>query len=253
VRGEAMSGFPPRERTLSELAAGYCERIRALYPHGPYRFYGASLGGVLALEIARQLLAAGEEVPLVVLGDSFAPTSLWRRVPSSAERAAARVAELRSLSLAERLRRVAWLVARQLRHRSRLLRGEGRASKRALVREQQAIERAVASGEPVPPAVRGRYGLNEYAKLLRDHEPRPPYPDRVLLLSAFEAGGAPDRGWRELLGERLTIADVPGTHEDLGREASGVYVGPIIARLLGVHTDRDAAGEGALSASGTSR
>jgi thioesterase domain-containing protein len=207
---------------------------------------------VVALEIARQLLAAGDEVPLVVLGDSFAPTWL-PQAQSTATRAAARMAALRSVSPAHRLSRVAWLASRQLRHRMRLMLGEGRANRRALIEEQQAIERAVASGEPVPPAVRTRYSLNEYDKLIRGHEPRPPYPERVVLLFAFEDGGAPDRGWHELLGERLEIAEIPGTHDDLGREASGVYVGPIMARLLGVHTDRDAAGEGSLSANGTSR
>lgn len=53
---------------LEDLAASYIEAMREKQPQGPYLLGGWSLGGVIALEMARQLLAAGETVsPLVML------------------------------------------------------------------------------------------------------------------------------------------------------------------------------------------
>ena len=54
-----------------DLAAGYVQRIREALPEGPYRLAGWSAGGVLAFEVARQLLAAGEQVEFLGLIDSW--------------------------------------------------------------------------------------------------------------------------------------------------------------------------------------
>ncbi|MDX6539953.1 MAG: hypothetical protein QOI71_1563, partial [Gaiellales bacterium] len=95
IRCEGLNGRPLRAGSLEELAGTYIERVRELFRHGPYVLYGASDGGTIAMEMARQLVSAGERVPLVILGDTFAPagpelsprdpprrTPLAREVPS---------------------------------------------------------------------------------------------------------------------------------------------------------------------------
>ncbi|WLS48447.1 amino acid adenylation domain-containing protein [Micromonospora profundi] len=59
---------------LSARAAEYVELIRQVQPHGPYHIGGWSLGGVIALEMARQLADAGHPVGTVVLLDPGLPT-----------------------------------------------------------------------------------------------------------------------------------------------------------------------------------
>ncbi len=54
-------------------ATDYIAEMRAVQPHGPYLLGGFSGGGLIAWEIARQLQAAGQEVPLVVLLDTPVP------------------------------------------------------------------------------------------------------------------------------------------------------------------------------------
>jgi thioesterase domain-containing protein len=58
---------------VEALAAEYLAVIRSQQPRGPYRLLGFSLGGVLAFEIARQLLAEGEKVEQLVILDSDVP------------------------------------------------------------------------------------------------------------------------------------------------------------------------------------
>ncbi|WP_029013115.1 non-ribosomal peptide synthetase [Niveispirillum irakense] len=58
--------------SVEELAALYIARIRPLATGGPYYLAGWSSGGVIAFEMARQLLARGEEVGLLAMIDSVA-------------------------------------------------------------------------------------------------------------------------------------------------------------------------------------
>ncbi|MGW0036417.1 amino acid adenylation domain-containing protein [Gordonia sp. NPDC003376] len=62
--------------TLPELAARHVAALRSAQPRGPYRLVGWSLGGLIAHEIARQLVAAGEEVTHLALLDPRTPAEL---------------------------------------------------------------------------------------------------------------------------------------------------------------------------------
>jgi arthrofactin-type cyclic lipopeptide synthetase C len=50
--------------------------IRSVQPHGPYRLAGWSFGGVLAHEVAQQLLGQDQPVDFIGMLDSYAPNSL---------------------------------------------------------------------------------------------------------------------------------------------------------------------------------
>ncbi|HEY0607528.1 MAG TPA: amino acid adenylation domain-containing protein [Herpetosiphonaceae bacterium] len=58
---------------IPTMARSYLEAIRAVQPEGPYLLGGWSLGGVIAFEIARQLLQQGQQVDLLALIDSAVP------------------------------------------------------------------------------------------------------------------------------------------------------------------------------------
>ena len=61
--GEAMPS------SLPEIAADYVSEVRKIQPHGPYVLGGFCVGGAIAVEMASQLQAAGEEIGLLVLLD----------------------------------------------------------------------------------------------------------------------------------------------------------------------------------------
>ncbi|MGZ3459032.1 MAG: alpha/beta fold hydrolase, partial [Archangium sp.] len=60
---------------LEALAARHLESIREVQPHGPYLLGGWSFGGMVALEMARQLQEQGEQVALVALIDTYLPSA----------------------------------------------------------------------------------------------------------------------------------------------------------------------------------
>jgi thioesterase domain-containing protein len=62
---------------LQAMATCYVEQIRAVHPEGPYLIGGWSMGGVVAFEMAQQLTAKGQAIPLLAILD--AGTHLHRR------------------------------------------------------------------------------------------------------------------------------------------------------------------------------
>ncbi|NRD67216.1 alpha/beta fold hydrolase, partial [Corallococcus exiguus] len=77
VYGLSASGLeggalPPA--SVEALARDYLSQLRTVQPQGPYLLGGWSFGGLVALEMARQLQALGEVVELLTLMDSTVPT-----------------------------------------------------------------------------------------------------------------------------------------------------------------------------------
>ncbi|HKV09099.1 MAG TPA: amino acid adenylation domain-containing protein [Thermoanaerobaculia bacterium] len=58
---------------VPEMAARYLDAVRSVQPRGPYRLGGWCVGGIVAYEMALQLLAGGESVDRLLLLDSHAP------------------------------------------------------------------------------------------------------------------------------------------------------------------------------------
>ena len=63
----------PAPYTLEDIAAGLVARMREVQPAGPYYIAGLCVNGVIAYEMARQLLSAGNEVSLLGLFDAQNP------------------------------------------------------------------------------------------------------------------------------------------------------------------------------------
>lgn len=63
-------GLERVEGPLEERAAEYVPAIKEVQPEGPYTLGGWSLGGALAYEVAKQLIAAGDEVAAILLIDT---------------------------------------------------------------------------------------------------------------------------------------------------------------------------------------
>jgi thioesterase domain-containing protein len=55
---------------IEQLASLYIEAIKAVHNDGPYLVGGWSMGGIVAYEMAQQLLEQGQKVPLLVVMDS---------------------------------------------------------------------------------------------------------------------------------------------------------------------------------------
>ena len=199
-------------RSLEDMAAAHVAEARAFRPAGPYLLGGVCLGGTIAFEMARQLVAAGEEVSLVLLVD---PTPGPRRPLT---RAAHRLVFWRERIELHRERGDlgAWL-SRKLRRRN--------------ARAPRTERPAVAP----PPAARTRF-LAEMARLRDGYTPGP-YDGEIVV---FRSPGneVPCRYWRRVATrarcERLPSMPTRAEHDALvGERLDGALAAQEVdARIL---------------------
>lgn len=70
-----LDGEQPPYTQIKDMATHYIEALRVVQPEGPYFLGGWSFGGLVAFEMAQQLLSSGHQVALLVLIDTAAPVS----------------------------------------------------------------------------------------------------------------------------------------------------------------------------------
>jgi len=189
---------------LVRMASRYVETLLAEHPEGPYFLGGWSMGGVVALEMARQLAATGREVPFIFLIDCSAP------VPHHAPHAMSDRDSLMAFvaDLARTAGRPTWTSPEHFRSLDP-------ESIRDGTLEQSSLGREIADeiGSERFRRLHDVYRANRLA--LDGYQPRT-YSGRIILIRAessrsdFE--GDPTRGWDDLAVGGITTYHVPGDH-----------------------------------------
>jgi amino acid adenylation domain-containing protein len=221
-------------QTLEEIAAEYVRLIHKFQAAGPYKLIGWCVGGVLAFEVARQLVEAGHEVSLLAMIDAWAPGhnrrlsrlrailadysyrwqfigADWRRVMSRKQNLATFLAQ-RTVS-------------------KRLLRWLGRSKGRAQARV--AFETRESSAENYD-----QWLLGYLEEAAQGYEPKP-YPGRIkLLCSTSEPRGLfldPQMGWGAFALGGVDVAVVDGDHFTVFKGDGLEQMATHIARSVDVH------------------
>jgi thioesterase domain-containing protein len=79
IYGLQARGLDPKQAPhtrIEEMAACYIKSLRVAQPVGPYRLGGWSMGGLIAFEMARQLVLEGDEISSLILLDSHVLSSI---------------------------------------------------------------------------------------------------------------------------------------------------------------------------------
>jgi thioesterase domain-containing protein len=74
LQTKGLDGEEEPYTSIRDMATHYITEIRSVRPEGPYFIGGTCTGGVVAYEIAQQLVAQGEQVTLVIM-ESWHPSS----------------------------------------------------------------------------------------------------------------------------------------------------------------------------------
>jgi amino acid adenylation domain-containing protein len=73
LQAQGMDRKRSRVERLEEMAAAYIKEIRDFQPVGPYHIGGASYGGLIAFEMAQQLVREGQQVGVLAMFDTWGP------------------------------------------------------------------------------------------------------------------------------------------------------------------------------------
>jgi thioesterase domain-containing protein len=78
LQARGLDGTCEPHTRIEDMASEYVEAIRRVQPRGPYYLGGYSMGGLVAFEMAQQLVRAGERVAPVALLGTNAPMPTTR-------------------------------------------------------------------------------------------------------------------------------------------------------------------------------
>ncbi|HSP78046.1 MAG TPA: alpha/beta fold hydrolase, partial [Myxococcaceae bacterium] len=233
VYGLSAPGLDGGEKlpaSVEEMARHYLAQVRTVQPEGPYLLGGWSFGGLVALEMAQQLRAAGETVSLLALMDSHAPSS---RPPSESD----------ELSLLAAFGQTLGLPWRHLSLEPERLKRLGGRELLAYVLEQA---RRGPSGTPHLELEEAEHLFalfRHHVEAQRRYVPRPYAGPAVLFRAGTQPAGvtAEDLGWRSWLTGGLTVDELPGDHYLLLRPPYVTSLARALARHLHAADSREAA------------
>jgi aspartate racemase len=184
IQAQGLDGSQPCLERVEDMAQVYLEHLRLAQPEGPYYLGGYSFGGYVALEMARHLLAQGEEVRALVLLDTYV---------------AGKQSLLEKFLTLSPGQKLAYIRRRMRRYRKGL--GK-RIEFLFLPRAVKQVRRACAAAEL-------RYQLK-------------PYPERIVLFRAGEKGlrglDEPGDGWQKYAAGGLEVHELDGDHGNILNE-----------------------------------
>jgi thioesterase domain-containing protein len=190
--------------TIEDMAEVYLSHARTVHPGGPWHLLGYSMGGYIALEMARRLRSRGDTVGMLALLDTSAPIDVPTKSPATVRANAIRVLAKYVLRIDADVEQLVELEADQ--------------------QVRQLLERGIASGA-LPPD----YRSDRIQRMLdvrianrmaiANYHPAP-YAGDILLcraedlsLSGEDGSGSvdPRLGW-SAFAEHITVIDLPGNH-----------------------------------------
>src|ERR1039458_6393015 len=177
LQARGLDGNIPQNLTLEKMASFYVEELRSFQPEGPYFLAGFCFGGLLAMEAAQQLTAAGQEVALVTLIQSMHPDAFHFKPDVSAlKRWWYRMTKRIDLERENRSHAGKGYVVRRYRHTWDMVR-----ARTALALDNMTGKRP-ADLSQLPKLYIFEALRMEHGKALRKYSPRPYAGDVVLFL-----------------------------------------------------------------------
>jgi amino acid adenylation domain-containing protein len=213
-------GVGPTAASIEEMADSYLRELRALAPSGPVHVVGFCGGGLVAYEMARMLAAAGTQVGLIGLIDSYHP-----RIDTFPARVTLMLDGIRREGWFYTVRRAIGRVRRSWG--GRLLR----------VRLRLALLRRV-----VPFALRDYWLTTSFFRIAAAYDPQP-YDGQITIFHAADKDPllldvGPELGWTDLVRGAIEVEEVPGSHDTLALEPNAAMLAQKVSDALDAADER---------------
>jgi aspartate racemase len=195
LQSRGLYGGAPPLVTVEEMATHYLSEIRSVFPAGPYYVAGYCCGGVVALEMAHQLRALGQDVAVLVLLNATTPARLHRPMTGQVPQRS---------RLATRVENV-WAGRRGLGP----LAGTAYIGKRLMRKVRTKLYLALRW--PMPDDIRDMFFLTANARADRCYRPRA-FPGRIALFHGEGVYTDAPEAWGGLASGPFEVHTIPGDH-----------------------------------------
>ena len=253
VRAEMKSdgrGRPfDQSKSIEDLAAQYVVEIKTVQPQGPYFVGGASLGGVIAFEMARQLQSQGEELggPVLLFSAIVANNLRARDIGIySPANLGHRIAFLRSRASAYGLWKGVWyLTYKVLRNIPYEIRSFFRAMRCSLWTPASEVIERLESILPlkrkVPYEVKQKGTMKKFMataeRLLYSYIPGL-FGGSVVMLNSSHDDNL-EQWWAGLAQGGITVYKMPGGHLDMLEEPTVFETAALVRKHLDEYLNLD--------------
>jgi thioesterase domain-containing protein len=212
--------YEPHTR-IADMAHHYIEEMQSIQPEGPYTLGGWSMGGVVAFEMARQLVEQGQQVNLLTMIDSFVPSSNGSSVSRSQD---------------DLLVNFAYELGLSSEH---LEAAEGDVSALELDKRMGYLLELAVRVKVLPPDI----GLPHLERLFKVYQSNSqalqqyiPQPIVCPLLYFKASEGLestdPTRGWGALAGAGLEFREAPGDHYTVVRQPNVQFMAEELTTII---------------------
>jgi amino acid adenylation domain-containing protein len=221
LQSKGLDGDGEYLERFEEMAEHYINELRKVQPSGPYQLGGYCLGGVIAFEMAQQLIKSGDSISLLALLETYnirsshATTNLALRFRHIQQNLSFHIGNLRALTAKNQLV--------FLREKAKVARRRARRFLAPVLFSGKKI-RDFSSGMPHIPLTK----INDDA--LARYEPKP-FPGRIVLIrprGLFRGYEDPEFGWGGLAEKGVEVVEVPVYPRGMLIEP---YVGLLAERL----------------------
>ncbi|MDZ7969598.1 MAG: amino acid adenylation domain-containing protein [Nostoc sp. DedSLP03] len=208
LQARGLNGKEAPFTKLTEMAAHYIKEIQTIQPEGPYFLGGSSFGGLVAWEMAQQLVKQGQKVALLALFDTTGPNYI-KQAPLE-KRVSQHWDNLTKLGTN--------YVLEQIRNKSSWLKYKLQEKFRKWI-----FKFSLIIWRTVPYNYR-KLTIEEANKQAAREYVLKAYPGRVTVFRADERNALekrevdPQMGWGEMVLGGLDIQNVPGNHDSIFRE-----------------------------------
>jgi thioesterase domain-containing protein len=241
LQARGLDGKQAPHESLEAMARDYIKEIREFQTSGPYYLGGTSFGGLIAFEMAQQLVEQGQTVAMLALFDTWGPDYpvyipgmtgsrlRWRKLLERID------LHVGNFLVAKGVKgKAGYVAAKSIRVKNNAI----KHTKKGLGRFREFTEHVV---RPLPKVLRKVEG--ETRDATKRYVARP-YSGRITLFRASKQGvhivPDPDLGWTRIAVGGLDVYEVPGHHGALVYEPRAGALAAQLARCLEAAASRSA-------------
>lgn len=210
--------------SINTMATDYIEQVRRVQPKGPYTLIGWSMGGVVAFEMAQQLVLCGEAIASLVLIDTGVPGQSQVSPRTQLSKNQLMLLFARDLGCSE-------MQAEYIRRKLSASEDSPLLALWQTLQSNHLIAPSMTAAE-----LAALFSLFQRHRRILSGYQAEPYAGNVQL---FECEQAPGRklsladSWQPLIKGKLAVYAVPGNHYSIMRSPHVDYLATVLTRVLG--------------------
>jgi thioesterase domain-containing protein len=215
LQAKGVNGNEAPHTSIEDMASHYIKEIRSIQTEGPYYLVGYCLGGILAFEMAQQLVRQHEQIALLASFNGVSPKYIHPPdLPIVQEGD-----DVESTELIANKWKDHWKKFINLDIEEKILYPFSILMKRFMTYDQMYKIRKyfynfyISRNRPLPEVLGKIYFLDTNDHMTKAYKPKP-YPGKMVIFRSAEIYPDPELGWDGLVEGGLETCDIPGKHEN---------------------------------------